>query len=66
MQDQPFTMDIEHADGTIKQHGFHLGTDLKVAEFFVKERLQHEAVSVALRRNKKLVRIYDYRDLDDA
>ena len=68
MNERPYTMDIERVDGTVEQHGFHLGTDLKVAESFVIEALQNEfipAASVALRKAGKLVRIYDYRDLED-
>ena len=60
-----YTMHIETRDG-IKQHPFHLGTDLKIAETFVYERLGHaDTLSIALRKDGKLVRIFDYRDLAD-
>lgn len=59
-----FTMHIEKPAGTVKMHGFGLGTDIRVAENFVLERLlsDPEIVSIALRENGKLRRIYDYRD----
>ena len=57
-----FTMDIEK-NGEVKQHGFHLGTDRNIAEAFVLEQVKHGATSVALRFGKKLVKIYDWRDL---
>lgn len=68
----PFTMQIERKltgsptiSGEIVQHPFHLGTDLAVAETFVFEQLrQPGTLSVALRWNTDLVRIYDFRDLE--
>jgi hypothetical protein len=58
-----YHMDIETTDG-IKPHGFHLGTDAAIAESFAMEALARKGVmSVALRQNGKLVRIYDWRDL---
>jgi len=62
----PYTMDVEYVTGEIKPHGFHLGTDLKQAEVFVFEKLKSDfqpALTVALRRSGKLVRIYDHRDI---
>jgi hypothetical protein len=58
-------MDIETADG-IKPHGFHLGTDLKIARQLAVEALNRAGVlSVAIRGDKgKLVEILDYRCLD--
>ena len=53
-------------NGTVRPHGFHLGTDLTVAESFVAEQLKNGANSVALRLGRKLVKIYDYRDIDNA
>ena len=67
-ENQPYTMDVEYLTGEIKPHGFHLGTDLKQAEFFVYEKLGSDfqpAISIALRKGKKLIRIYDSRDLEE-
>jgi len=66
-----YTMQIERrvhnsgcVVGEIKQHPFHLGSDLAVAESFVMEMLlQPDVVSVALRGCGAVLRIYDYRDL---
>jgi len=60
-----YQMDIETADG-IKPHGFHLGTDLKIARQLAVEALNRAGVlSVAIRGDKgKLVEILDYRCLD--
>lgn len=64
---EPYTMHIEYTEGEITNHGYHLGTDLKVAESFVFEKLRsdfHPAISVALRQGGKLVKIYDHRDIE--
>jgi hypothetical protein len=59
----PYTMDIETADG-VHQHPFHLGTIHQIAEGFVLEKLADPQVrSIALRRNRKLIAIYDWRAL---
>jgi len=65
-----FTMHIECPAGTVRMHGFHLGTDHAVAERIVLEKLSADpsVVSIALRLNDgkgggKLVHIYDFRDL---
>ena len=58
-----YQMHIER-DGKVTPHGFHLGTDLKIAESFVFEQLESGAQSVALRLGGKLIKIYDYRDID--
>lgn len=67
MTDQPgiYTMHIEKPSGHVIQHGFHLGTDRAVALGFVMERLASDRaiVSVALRRDGKLDRIFDHDDL---
>lgn len=62
-----YTMHIEANDGTIKQHPYHLGTDLRVARQFAIEALGRVGVtSVAIRGDKnKLVEILDYRSLED-
>lgn len=60
-----YNMNIETAEG-VKPHGYHLGTQLPTAEQFVKEELMRPGtISVALYLGRKLVRIYDYRDLED-
>jgi hypothetical protein len=60
-----YQMDIETADG-IKPHGFHLGTDLKIARQLAVEALNRTGViSVALRGDKnKLVEILDWRTIN--
>ena len=60
-----YQMDIETADG-IKPHGFHLGTDIKIARQLAVEALNRAGViSVALRGDKnKLVEILDWRTIN--
>jgi len=60
-----YTMHIETRDG-VKQHGFHLGTDLRIAREFALEALKRDGVlSVAIRGDKnKLVEILDFRSLE--
>lgn len=59
-----YTMHIETDDG-VSNHPFHLGSDMNVAERFVLEALNRpEVKSIALRKDKKLVRIYDWNDID--
>lgn len=60
-----YTMHIETREG-IKQHGFHLGTDLGIARQFALEALKRKGViSVALRGDKgRLVEILDWRALE--
>lgn len=62
-----YTMHIEKPAGVVKQHGFHLGTDLRIAESFVIEKLKNDPaiLSIALRTDGKLHGIYDFRDLKD-
>jgi len=61
-----YQMDIETIDG-IKPHGFHLGTDIKIARQLAVEALNRAGViSVALRGDKnKLVEILDWRNIDN-
>lgn len=61
-----YTMHIEKPAGTVRQHGFHLGTDRVVAETIVLERLRadRDVVSIALKREGEQTRIYDHRDVD--
>jgi hypothetical protein len=58
-------MDIETAEG-VKPHGFHLGTDIKIARQLAVEALNRAGVlSVAIRGDKgKLVEILDWRCVD--
>ena len=59
-----YNMTIETSED-LKPHGFHLGTQLPNAEFFVREALMRTGtISVALYLGTKFVRIYDQRDLD--
>jgi len=58
-------MSIKTADG-VKPHGFHLGTIPHTAESFAIEAVRREGVkSVALYQGRKLVRIYEWRDLPE-
>lgn len=60
-----FTMTIETREG-VKPHGFHLGTQLPIAESFALEALRREGVrTVALYQGRNLHKIYDYRDLPE-
>ncbi len=61
-----YTMDIETAEG-VKPHGFHLGTDIKIARQLAVEALNRAGViSVALRGDKnKLVEMFDWRNIDN-
>jgi hypothetical protein len=63
----PYTMHIEKPANVVKQHGFHLGTDRNIAESFVLERLRNDSgvISIALRFDGKLDRIYDWRDVTE-
>lgn len=60
-----YQMDIETAEG-VKPHGFHLGTDIKIARQLAVEALNRAGVlSVAIRGDKgKLVEILDWRCAD--
>jgi hypothetical protein len=58
-----YILDIETRQG-VTQYGYHLGTDPRVAEQIALEQLKRDGVlSVALRLDKKLVAIYDWRDI---
>lgn len=58
-----YTMDIETSEG-VKQHPYHLGTERILAEAFVCEALRRPGVmTVALRLDGELVKIFDQRDL---
>lgn len=74
MTAQTFNMAVETAEG-VKPHGFHLGTDMAMAEKCVFEALRRPGVrSVALylgpcasplAPGAKPVGIYDWRDLPE-
>jgi len=62
-----FTASIEPCNGPVFVHGFHLGTDRKVAEWFCEELFRRHNVhnglyTVALMRNGSIVDIYDDRN----
>lgn len=65
METPTFNMVIEKPVGVLKPRGFHLGTDLAIAESFVFEQLRNGAVSVALRLGNSKPSIYDFRDLPE-
>lgn len=68
-----YYMDIERRPegqfcilGEVRQHPYHLGTDLNVAMTFVYEQLrQKDVMSVCLREGRKVVGIYDFADLPE-
>lgn len=68
---QPFTMHVE--TDQVRQHPYHLGTDLVIAETFVYDELRKPNVkSVAIRQmsanglRNVLIRTYDWRDLPES
>ena len=64
MTDSPFTLSIEDTEGHSFQHGFHLGTDEKLARQIAEEkyhaRVKHglPVITVALMRQGKMVDCY--------
>lgn len=62
-----YTADIEKPANVVKQHPFHLGTQHNITESFVLDWLRNDPtiVSVALRLDRKLVRFYDWRDVNE-
>lgn len=61
---EPFVMSIEENEGHSKLHGFHLGTDERLARELVQDRFagrskagQH-TVSIALMRGGKIVDVF--------
>ena len=60
----PFCLSIETAPGVAHQHGYHLGTDEKLARQIAEEtyaaRVKHglPVVTVALMRDRKMVACY--------
>lgn len=61
-----YTMHIEKPAGTVKMHGFHLGTQYAIARDIVLERLRADpdVVSISLRQGDALVKIFDHRDVE--
>jgi hypothetical protein len=61
----PFTMSIEFAPLQSRQHGFHLGTDEKLARQIVTEKYaamlktEQPVVTIALMRNGHIVDVWD-------
>ena len=65
--DRPtYNMTLELEDGTLRRHGFHLGTDRRVALSFVYNALRNMgARSVALYLGTNREGLYDWRDLPE-
>jgi hypothetical protein len=62
MTNDPYTLSIEYPGGKVKQHGFHLGTDLRLAKQIGEEKFDAtKAVSVALFRKGEKTRYFDFR-----
>lgn len=58
----PYVLSIEANDGTVRQHGFHLGTDKALARKIAEERFDAEkARSVALIRKGEKTAYFDFR-----
>jgi hypothetical protein len=61
----PFTLSIEPTDGPAFQHGFHLGTDERIAKEFAEEIFRnrntnhHATCTVALIRDRRIIDVYD-------
>lgn len=67
----PFCLSIEVAAGQAVQHGFHLGTDERLARQIAEEkfhaRVKHglPVVTVALMRDRKVVDVFDGKWFND-
>lgn len=61
----PFVMSIEIAEGRSAVHGYHLGTDERLARSIVEERFHGRVkfglptVTIALMRDRKVVDVFD-------
>lgn len=61
---KPFTMSIEEVAGKGKQHGFHLGTDEKLARTIVQDKFKARSmfnmptITIALIRDNKIVDVF--------
>jgi hypothetical protein len=64
----PFTLSIEETEGKSRQHGFHLGTDERVARIIVQDKMAAfidygmPIVTMALMRDGRIVDVL-YPDL---
>jgi hypothetical protein len=59
---EPYILSIEYPGGEVKQHGFHLGTDERLAKQIAEERFDAtRAISVALYRKGEKARYFDFR-----
>lgn len=66
MDTPTFNMTLELHDGTLRPHGFHLGTHKPLALTFVFNALRNMgARTVALYLGTELDAIYDWRDLPE-
>ena len=65
---QPFTLSIEETEGKSRAHGFHLGTDERVARIIVQDKMSafinygKDIVSMALKRDGRIIDVL-YSDL---
>jgi uncharacterized protein (UPF0254 family) len=64
---EPFILSVEPCKGETYKHGYHLGTDEKVAKEFAQEvfkRVNTETgcYTVALMRNGRIFDVFDGRD----
>ena len=57
----PFLLSLEMLDGTVRRHGFHLGTDEGVARRIVEEAwsARRDLRSLALLRDGRLFDVFD-------
>lgn len=66
MDTPTYNMTLELEDGTLRPHGFHLGTHRPLAMTFVHNALRNMgARSVALYLGTEQEGIYDWRDLPE-
>jgi hypothetical protein len=65
MTNSPYTLSIEPTDGPAFQHGFHLGTDERIAREFAAEIFRnrnnnhHHTCTVALVRDRRIIDVFD-------
>ena len=68
MSNHPFILSIETVEGKSFVHGFHLGTDERLARQIAEEKFRARVadnlpvVTVAIVRNYKMVDCFDGRD----
>jgi hypothetical protein len=62
MTDSPYILSIEYPGGYTKTHGFHLGTDERLAKQIAEEKFDAAgAISVALFRQGEKAKYFDFR-----